>query len=285
MISVITVYNNKKIFGDCLAKSLQKQTAKHELIGLDNTMGNFSSAACALNFGARQALAESRYFLFAHQDIELLSPAFLEDVERQLSGLHDLGVAGVAGNSSQANRILSNITHGMSGRSAGTAIQKPVQVMTVDECCAIVPRQVFEKFMFDETVCDSWHTYVVELCLRIRAAGLNVYVIPAALHHASLGTLNRSYFKTLKKVLRAHRKTFPLVYTTCGRWSARAPLFLQRGWLCALALFYAVTNPLAERGFVPKWMQARIDRRHRLRDQRCIMDEGADKPRGGGAHE
>jgi hypothetical protein len=48
MISVICVYNNKKILDEWLIKSLQNQTAKFELITIDNSRGDFKSAADAI---------------------------------------------------------------------------------------------------------------------------------------------------------------------------------------------------------------------------------------------
>ena len=64
MISVICVYNNKKILDNCLLKSIKNQTTKVELILLDNREGRFKSAAEALNFGGEQA--NGKYLMFVH---------------------------------------------------------------------------------------------------------------------------------------------------------------------------------------------------------------------------
>ncbi len=238
MLAIVSVYNAKEVFSQYLLKSLQAQAARFELIALDNSDGRYSSAAQALNHGARQIKGDCRYIMFAHQDIEFPDHSWLADAERMLNELPDLGVAGVAGNSRTANKLFSNITHGEPPRDAGQRIDQATSAMTVDECCAIVPRQVFEKYQFDEAVCDNWHLYVVEYCLRLQARGLGVYVLPVKLHHVSLGNLNRTYFKALKKVLHVHGDRYPRIYTACGPWDAGRSVYLQGYLWLARNKFY-----------------------------------------------
>jgi hypothetical protein len=261
MISVICVYNNKKIFDDYLVKSLQKQHAKHELIGIDNSKGNFSSAARALNRGARQAQAESRYFMFVHQDVMLTSEDWLQNMVSMIKSLPNFAVGGVAGRKEHQDIGISNIMHGPSPMAAAVRIEKPEEVMTVDECLAVIPRPVFEKYQFDEAVCDGWHAYMVEYCLRIKKAGLGVYVLPCALYHGSPGRLNAAYFKAINKVLRKHRGAYNKIYTICGCWDARTPIFFQ--WLSFIMKrnFYGFTGSLIASGLVPAWMQQKKRRR------------------------
>jgi len=257
MISVICVYNKKTIYDDYLAKSLQKQAAPFELIAIDNTDGQFISAAQALNFGALQIKTDSRYVLFAHQDIAFCSPSWLEEMEKLLDALTDVGIAGVAGNNEDERRIISNIQHGTPPRDSGKRILEPVRVMTLDECCVIIPRSIFKKYCFDETVCTGWHAYAVEYCLSLRALGFGVYVLPVELYHVSEGKLSISYFKGLKKVLHKHRGIHETIHTTCGSWDTRIPISIQ--WL--LYLFYGVTGKLISSGFVPEWMQRKKRKR------------------------
>jgi hypothetical protein len=58
MISIVVVYNNERTLNKTLLKSLKKQTAKFEVIALDNTKRKFRSASEALNYGGRQANGE-----------------------------------------------------------------------------------------------------------------------------------------------------------------------------------------------------------------------------------
>lgn len=257
MISVICVYNNKKIFGDCLLKSLQMQNAKFELIALDNGDGKFISAAQALNYGAEQIKSTSSYIMFAHQDIDLGSSTWLEETEKMLDALADVGIAGVAGNNEEEKRIISNIRHGIPPRNSGKKIKEITSVMTLDECCVIIPRSIFKKQCFDETVCDGWHAYAVEYCLSVRALGLGVYVLPVELYHVSDGKLSIAYFKGLKKVLRKHRGMHETIHTTCGSWNTRTPVFIQ--WF--MPLFYGFTSRIISSGLIPEWMQRKKRRR------------------------
>ena len=267
MISIVCVYNNKKAFNDFLSKSLQDQTAQFELIALDNSTGAFSSAAQALNNGAMHVLADSAYIMFAHQDISLGSKTWLEDVESMLHALPNLGVAGVAGNSEKENRLISTITHGMPPRYDGYSLQEPVSAMTVDECCAIVPRKVFQNHQFDEVVCDNWHLYVVEYCLRIQALGLKVFVLPVKLHHGSKGSLNASYCKALKKVLARYKNNYKKIYTSCGCWDTTTPVIGQWVTHFVKKYFYGLTGWLIASGFVPEWLQRKKRRRLQRIDQ------------------
>jgi len=261
MISVVCVYNNKKVFEEYLLKSLAGQTAAHELIALDNSSGRYASAAQALNDGARRAGEDISCFVFVHQDILLTDPDFLAFAEKTIGAVPDMGIAGIAGNAAGEKKLYANITHGTPPRDAGRKFDMPVRAMTVDECCVVIPRHAFDRFRFDETVCDGWHLYAVEYCLRIQKAGLSPYILPAALHHASTGIQGRAYFRALKKVLRRHRTAYTKIYTTCGCWHTRMPAELQMGWFFIKEGFYAVTNRLVAWGAVPLWLQRKKQRR------------------------
>ena len=273
------VYNNPAVLNEALARSLKNQTVPHELIALDNSGRRFSSAAQALNYGGRQASRNCTHIMFAHQDILFTSPEWLEDVLRMASSLPELGVAGVAGNSREANNLFSNIVHGIPPRIAGKRISGPTGAMTVDECCAIVPRAVFQRHQFDEYVCDDWHLYMVEYCLRVKSQGLGIYVLPVEMHHLSLGSLGWPYFKALKKVLRVHGSAFPTIYTACGPWRADRPVYLQGYWWLAKEKFYGFTRRLLSSGLIPLWMQRKKRKRLRMEAacQSCPKDRAGEE--------
>lgn len=240
MISIVVVYNDRSLFDAMLGASLARQLQAHELIALDNTTGRFPSAAAALNEGGRRALGD--FLLFAHQDVSFESNAWLEQAEHLLRGMADIGIAGVAGTRAAADRadpfILTNIEHSDPPHRVGhQAITAAVSVATVDECAFFVPRAVFERFPFDEHACDGWHLYAVDYSLTVRAAGLLVYAIPLPLYHRSGGaymrlmgvtTLEGTYFRGLKRLVEKHRDRYDTIPTTCGTWSTRRGLFLQR---------------------------------------------------------
>ncbi len=73
MFSIISVYHNKETLEEDLLKGLKNQTTNYELILIDNTKGQFKSAARALNYGAKQIKSQSKYIMFVHQDVDLCS--------------------------------------------------------------------------------------------------------------------------------------------------------------------------------------------------------------------
>ncbi len=248
MISIVSVYNNEDILNNWLFKSLKNQTVEFELITLDNTRNTFKSAAKALNYGGKKA--KGKYIMFVHQDVDLSSNSWLENVEKMLDSIPNLGIAGVAGVSEEeppvGSRCRTIIKHGIPPRPVVippiNSIQSPEKVQTLDECLVIAPMSVFNMLTFDEEVCDDWHLYVVDYCLSARKLGFDVYAIPMFIYHRStaalyenlfriilsLGPLPAGYYQTLKKLLKKYKNQVKQIYTTTGIWSTSQPLIWQR---------------------------------------------------------
>jgi hypothetical protein len=242
MISVVTVFNDQDLFNAMLGASVARQAGDVELVALDNRGGRYASAAAALNEGARRARGDLLFF--AHQDVSFEGDAWLADAARQLEQLRGWGVAGVAGarpgtSGAASDRvILSNIKDSVPPQRAGhVPLSEPMRVETVDECAFFVPSSVLARFGFDERVCDGWHLYAVDFSLTVRAAGLDAFAIPLPLYHRSGGrtvrvagfsTYENAYFRVLRRVLRKHRARYARVPTTCGTWSTRRSVLLQR---------------------------------------------------------
>ena len=209
MISIITVYNNKHALNNILLKSLKNQTAKFELIKLDNTKGQFKSAADALNCGGKQA--NGKYIMFIHQDIELDSDLWLKEVEKFLDEIHNIGIAGVAGISEKGEKIgyISDC-----GNVWGEPFEKSKEVQTLDECLMIVPNSIFKKTQFDEKTFDNWHCYGADYCLVIRQMELKTYVIPAFVYHRSLRSNIKEILLYQKRLYNKHKKSYRHIYTT-----------------------------------------------------------------------
>ena len=220
MLSIICSYNDKKILEDNLLKSLNKQIGDNELILLDNTKQRFSSAAAALNHGAKTATGD--YLIFLHQDIDLLHETWLEDVEKILGSLTNLGVAGLAGyHEINGNpTMVGNIKDGLPPKAVGVPIKIPEKVQTVDECLFIIPKSVFEEFQFDDVTCPDWHLYAVDYCLNMKKIGLNVYILPFEVYHVSRTySFSDDYYSTLNNIIKKHGDYFDKIYTSCGIWS------------------------------------------------------------------
>ena len=234
-ISVVCVYNNKRMLNNYTLKSLKNQTSKFELIVLDNTKGRYKSAAEALNYGGQKA--KGKYIMFAHQDINLCSNTWLNRAEKILDNIPNLGIAGVAGMSANGKinkeRGRNIIKHGDPARmwSWGNPIQRPEIVQTVDECLVIIPKSVFNMLQFDEKVCDDWHLYGVDYSLSIKRLGYDAYVIPMFVYHRSSGySFSDRYYVVLKKILKKHKKHYKRIYTTMGDWKTLYPLSIQKFW-------------------------------------------------------
>jgi hypothetical protein len=232
MISIICVYNNWKMLEDYLFKGLNGQTAKSDLVLIDNTAGQFLSAAKALNYGGEKANGD--YLMFVHQDVYLPSANWLEQAESYLNSICDLGIAGVAGmaeiGSCNEEKGRNIIKHGNPPEiwAWGHSITEPTRVQTLDECLVIIPKRVFDYHQFDETTCDGWDLYAVDYCLSIGQVGLAAYVLPLMIHHGSEGRVTESYFVVLKKILKKHRNHCRRINTTIDSWSTSYPLEVQQ---------------------------------------------------------
>jgi len=265
MISVVCACRNSAVLNEWLLKSLKAQTVEYEMITVDTAQQSFQSAAQALNFGGNQA--KGKYIMFVHQDVSLPSNAWLEDAEEMLDTIPNLGIAGVVGSveegDSVSQRMRNVISHGDEREHIGNPIHSPERVQTLDELLLIIPREIFQRYQFDENSCDNWHLYGVDYCLTMLTLKKGVYVIPFFVVHKSKGALppkrfhkvsfalnfglSREYYHTLERVLKKHEKNFVWIYTTpgYGKWKTTESLFTQR-------LKYSVNEML-------KWLGMKID--------------------------
>jgi hypothetical protein len=250
MISIVVCYNNEQALGRILLPSLKNQTALFELIKLDNTGGRFNSAAEALNYGAKQA--NGKYIMFVHQDVDLCSVSWVEDAEKMLDSISDLGIAGVAGmceiGRSNKERGRNIIKHGENHRQWewSNPICEPERVQTLDECLVIIPKSVLDCLKFDEKTCDGWHLYAVDYCLSCKRLGLDAFALPMFIYHRGNDPSTRTrqillrlgmlpgYFPILRKVLQKHRNHYGRIYTSCGDWHTAYPVLLQRTYNVAI---------------------------------------------------
>jgi len=226
MISIISVYNDRDLLEKYLLKSLEIQNIDFELILLDNTSNKYTSTAMALNYGGNKAKGD--YLIFIHQDFDFGSDTWLNELEKILEKLENLGVAGVAGRYDK--NTISNIKTGFPPVLAGPIqINDPEKVQTLDECLIIIPKKIFTEIQFDEATCDDWHLYAADYCLMVKNAGYDVYVLPLGGYHASPGYsfTSEAYYSTLKKLVKKHKADHKWIYTTTGSWSTVYPLFLQ----------------------------------------------------------
>jgi SAM-dependent methyltransferase len=222
MMSVVCVYNSESILQDVLLKSLRNQTVDFETVLLDNADGRFKSAAEALNYGG--AKSKGDYIVFAHQDMWLSSGSWVDDAERILRTIPDLGVAGVVGVSEEGKNWYEKRKFSIEMFDEAFHVElrpvtKPEIVQTLDECLLIVPREVFAKLQFDSQTFDGWDSYGADYCLSAARMDLKSYVIPVPCGHSCLR--RRGYrlweFKNLlkyqKRLYKKHKRNHRIIYT------------------------------------------------------------------------
>lgn len=242
MISVVCVYNDERVLENWLLKSLKAQTTAYEFIPVNNNEKHFKSAAQALNYGGKKATG--KYIMFVHQDMDLLSPAFLGEAEKMLDVLPDAGVAGIIGmspNGADHKSRFRNVIleHEDPVTPLGIPIDVPEEVQTVDECLFFIPKEVFDRYQFDEITCDNWHFYAVDYCLSVKSSGYKVFVLPLKVHHRShgfsikfsngIGSIRYllEFGGCLTKVIKKHKKDYRCVYTTNGDYRTNVSTHLQ----------------------------------------------------------
>jgi hypothetical protein len=229
LFSIVVIYNDKEVFENVLIKSLKSQSVKYELIAINNTEGKYTSAAKALNYGGEKA--SGKYIMFVHQDVDLGSKTWLEDVESIIDNLSDLGIAGVVGMSENGNNNRER-GRGFIDDSGeiwhwSNVVKKPEIVQTLDECLLIVPKFIFDNYLqFDEEKFNGWHCYGADFCLSIKNNNLKAYVIPAFIYHRSKRKNYKDLLKFQISLFKKHKKRFKFIYTTCGEISSKCLVVL-----------------------------------------------------------
>lgn len=156
MISLICCYNNY-IEYNYLLKSLQEQqNVDFEIVEIDNSKNCFTSASSALNFGAEKATGDILVFL--HQDIEFNDKNSLYQLVDSIENVkgRELLVGLFGASHEYSVRNMNNFR----------------EVETLDECLVAMKKETWEKIKFNEQICDGWHLYVVEFCLRASQFGV-----------------------------------------------------------------------------------------------------------------
>lgn len=217
-ISIICCYNNKQQFEELLLPSIEEQTVEPELILIDNTTKKFSSAAAALNYGANQATGE--FLMFLHQDIKFTKKDALEKIYQKLVENNSTDtIWGAAGVADRFGRKVISWMESPGVKRNPNMDCDIIPVDCLDECLIIVSRDLFSKYKFNEVVCDNWHFYVVELCIRSKFDGIRIAVFDMFCFHLSGGTRNHLFYKTLKKIKKVYRHKIDHINTCCIEYS------------------------------------------------------------------
>lgn len=210
MISIVSVFNDPTVLRDRLLSSLADQTARHEVITVDNVAGRFDQAAAALNSGA--ARAHGDWLIFVHQDVQLLSPDWLMRAEDLLESSSPAGWIGVAGftKSSKLRGIIVD-----RAMLLGVPFDGLEEVQTLDECLLIHRRLPAGEKYFDEDI-SGWHAYGVDACCTAISKGEKNYVLPLPVWHDSKSSNLQGLEEGHRYVWDKHGAALGKIATTCG---------------------------------------------------------------------
>lgn len=218
--TIVSIANNKEITKGFLDNLKNQEEVDCQLIIIENQDHLFTSARAAYNSCLDRI--DNEIVVFSHPDIRFLNHLALHNLIKQAASLGAFGVVGAAGcKSGKEWEIQSNIVHGRNKERAGSRINKPVEVQTVDECLFIMHKADIQKIKF--TNLGGWHLYAVEQCLRMSTLEQkNNYVVPADLWHLSNGkSLDPSYMITLESMIRGYRSEYEYINTTVKQWKTK----------------------------------------------------------------
>lgn len=221
MITVVCCFNDVAKYNTILKPSLEKQLdVQFEIVTIDNTEGDYCSAADAFNHAMKNVKYE--YVVFLHQDFAFSDKYALKMIYVELSKLDYRCVIGAAGavkdkKAGFTKKIIGrdrNIISNLKPRflDTSTGLRK---VETVDECCFALSKRLWEEHHFDNTICFSWDLYAVEMCLYARVQGGNCYVVPIRGIHLSYGKMGKDFFRSLQLLSTAYCEKIDYIITTC----------------------------------------------------------------------
>jgi len=283
--SIVSVYNDEEVLNEWLLEGVEAQEFDdYELIAVDNTENRFNTAAAGLNHGANQAsgkylvfihqdvrLLGADWFKRAKTAMEKIPDVGVAGV----SGVTDKGIGkniiyhglppeelnvrldsdlpdprkkttlneeDILSIEAVRRRYPAEIVRPLTG---GTKIDMPEPVQSLDELLAIVPSKVFSEEQFDPSICDGWHLYVVEYCLRINnRTQYQAYTLPLNVWHRSLGMeLDRSFYRILEQMISEYKTDLDdhMLHTPTGTWPTdRLFLAVNRRWPGTFASQYYI---------------------------------------------
>ncbi len=214
-VTLVCCYNNYSLY-DALLADIAGQDEKVDVIGINNTERKYKSCACAYNSIVDSIKTE--FVIYAHQDIRLLDKYCIGKFVDYLCRISADDVLGVAGCGIADKLIHSNILNGSERVKVG---QRPVheieECFTFDECFFGGHTEYFRCNRFDEKVCDDFHLYAVEQCLRTRSRKGKAYVCDLNMYHLSKGNKNYALNKSFFKLCEKYQNEYGYIYATCCR--------------------------------------------------------------------
>lgn len=146
----------------------------------------------------RGGRSHGEILIFLHQDIVFEKENSLEDFVKAIPDEMDSIVGLYGASHGKRRKIAENL----------------YEAETLDECCVAMHKTVWKQLKFNENLCNGWHLYVVELCLRAGEQGILIASGTFDIKHLSSGTVDEKYMKTFKELLVTYKK-MKWIATTC----------------------------------------------------------------------
>ena len=230
MISVIVCYNNKEIYEEMLLDSISNQNCDYNLIAINNTDNRFDNIASAYNSVLNEIKGDK--VLFCHQDISFPEKDTLKELAKDIDN-NRKSIVGLCGINT-TRTVYSNLKYKKTNQYiTNYQLTNYMEVETVDECCFGMNKELLDKLgKFDEKVCDSWHLYATEMCLRAKSKGISTIISPTTCIHkydSNEGLVtDASFLKTFKNLRNKYKHNTNIIYSVCYVCSTRFPMFQLR---------------------------------------------------------
>ena len=231
-ISFICIYNNVKQLNDMLVPSLKllgfgasidglvKGGEGYNALFINNIDNHYKSAAQAFNSEIKANFSQlGDILVFIHQDIAFDNIDFWNRLKSEFE-VNKNQIIGAAGKCTKGY-VLSNLKYQKTNDYIVThQINEKCEVLSLDECCFAITKDLFKNLWFDGKTCFHWHLYAVDLCYEAkRKYNVNSYVIPYIIYHKtddSIGLRADNYFiRTMWRLTRKYHKSFNRIYSTC----------------------------------------------------------------------
>lgn len=214
--TIISAVNDEKVLQQCLLRSPDLQApASVEIL----FQRGFDTAAAAYNPAILEAKGE--VLIFLHQDV-FLPAGWLPQLSAAVNQLNladpHWGVLGIYGVTA-AGEMRGHLYCNANQCALGQPIQKPVEVVTLDEVVLILRKDAGLRF---DGGLKGFHLYGADICLAARQQGLKNYVVPGfCIHNANgYGLFPRSFWRGYFYMQRKWKSHLP-VKTPCIeiKWS------------------------------------------------------------------
>ena len=214
LATIICCYNDPDQYCQ-FRKSIEGQSVPASVIGMDNTDSRYKS--CAEAYNRATDLVSTEYVIYAHQDIRFRSENDLERFVGYLTSISKGDVLGVAGTRFNEKHVLSEVlVSDRLVRAGGSHVSGKEACDVLDECFFGGLAEDFKSDLaFDEELCNNWHLYAVDTCLKTKLSGHGVYVCDVALQHLSNGNQTPVFFHGFYRLCRKYKNSYSYIKTSC----------------------------------------------------------------------